>query len=88
MAMAEALTCLFCGEAIERTAVDPCSAVIAPSLPTQPRSPGDDAPARVIGATWQQRPPGQFWLHAACLRRVAHPSVPLHFLDMAEEDER
>jgi len=25
-------------------------------------------------------------MHAACLRRAAHPSVPLYFLDLAEGD--
>jgi len=26
-------------------------------------------------------------MHAACLRSAAHPSVPLHFLDLAEGDQ-
>lgn len=74
-------SCLFCGEPIEPTAVDPCSAV----LTAAPRA-GEPEPARGRGARakWWRRPPGVYWMHAACLRRAAHPSVALAFLDLAE----
>jgi hypothetical protein len=73
--------CLFCGESIERTKVDPCTAVFAVSPPEEPeRTRGARKPS------WWKRPPGQYWLHGACLRRATHPSVPLHFLDLAEGD--
>lgn len=77
-------TCLLCGEPIARSAVDPCSAVLSARRPD--RAPGEPGGRRHrSAAAWWRRPPGQYWMHAACLRRAAHPSVPLRFLDAAED---
>jgi hypothetical protein len=78
-------TCLFCGEPIAPDGVDPLTAVIAAA----PRARSDpDAAARPErrrpGARWWEQPPGQYWMHAACLRRHAHPSTALQFLDIVE----
>jgi hypothetical protein len=75
--------CLFCGESIERTKVDPCTAVFAASSPDE----GFDETRRARkSSSWWKRPLGQYWVHAACLRGAVHPSVPLQFLDLAESD--
>lgn len=75
--------CLFCGEPIEPTAVDPCSAVISVAARGEPADQG--RAGRRSPQRWR-RPPGQYWMHAACLRSVTHPSVPLQFLDLAEDE--
>jgi hypothetical protein len=77
--------CLFCGEAIEPSNLDPCSAVISASSPDGADNAGR-RPKR--SPSWWKRPPGQYWMHSACLRNAAHPSVPLHFLDSAEGDRQ
>lgn len=76
--------CLFCGGSIEQTKLDPCSAVLAASWRDQGF---DKTRGARRSSAWWRRPPGQYWMHAACLRRAAHPSVPLHFLDLAEGDQ-
>ncbi len=77
---AERHVCLFCGQPIAPSAVDPCSAVLSAALPDGPEA----ARGHRKQSAWWRRPPGQYWMHADCLRGVAHPSVPLHFLDVAE----
>ncbi|HEX2063687.1 MAG TPA: hypothetical protein VHE80_04615, partial [Acidimicrobiales bacterium] len=37
---------------------------------------------------WWRRPPDRYWMHAACLRRSAHPSVTLQFLAPPREANR
>jgi hypothetical protein len=76
--------CLVCGESIEQTRVAPCSAVPAASWRDQEnlKPPGGKTQTR-----WWRRPPGQYWMHAACLRIAAHPSVPLQFLDRAASEQ-
>jgi hypothetical protein len=61
--------CLFCGGAIEPTATDPCSGVFT--------------------TAWSEsdfeKETAQYWFHAGCLRQIAHPRVPLYFLDLADD---
>ncbi len=66
---AETYMCLFCGESIVRSDVDPCSAVFTAGW-------ADDA---FDSGT------GQYWLHARCLRERASSSVPLYFLDAIQD---
>ena len=75
--------CLFCGEPIEPTEIDPCTAVFAASGREDPL----EAKRRGSRSSpWWRRPPGQYWVHAACLRSAAHPTVPLYFLDLTERE--
>ncbi|MEZ5145398.1 MAG: hypothetical protein R2726_23235 [Acidimicrobiales bacterium] len=82
--MAGQHVCLLCGAAIEPTDVDPLTAVITAAPSADERSAERPRGARRPATTWWRRPPGQYWLHAACLRQAAHPTVPLPFLDVAE----
>jgi hypothetical protein len=67
--LADGYSCMFCGESIERTGVDPCVALLT---------------ARWLDKGFEESP-GQYWFHEQCLRRVTHPSVPLYFLDLADD---
>ena len=60
--------CLFCGESIARSHVDPCAGVLAAGWQE----------AGFEGST------GQYWFHAECLRTRTHKSVPLYFLEMGD----
>jgi hypothetical protein len=80
--MVEDHVCLFCGGTVARTGNDPCSAVLSVAEPGEPDEAAVDRGGRRRPAWWR-RPPGQYWMHASCLRAAAHPSVPLHFLDVA-----
>ncbi len=63
--------CMFCGEAITETAVDPCALEVAVHWP----DPGFDGETAC------------YWCHADCLRTASHPSVPLYVLDLGETSE-
>jgi len=79
-------TCLFCGEPIAPDGVDPLTAVIsaAPRAGSDPDAAADRPKRRRPGPRWWEQPPGQYRMHAACLRRHAHPSTALQFLDIVE----
>jgi len=57
--------CVFCGEAIEPTASGVCSLLLTTNW-TGPE---------------EQQSAQQFFCHADCFCRHAHPSVPLYVLD-------
>ena len=82
--------CLLCGRPVQARGVEPLSAVL--SVAAHEASAPDPTPGRPRrrrpGLRWWERPPGQYWLHVACLREHAHPSVPLQFLDIVEPPPR
>jgi hypothetical protein len=82
--------CLFCGEPVAPDGVDPLTAVIsvAPRSGSDPEAAADRPARRRPGPRWWQQPPGQYWMHSACLRRHAHASTRLEFLDITEPRPR
>jgi hypothetical protein len=60
--------CMFCGNSIEETPVDPCAGLFVAAWSEN---------------AFEERA-GQYWFHAACVQQHAHPSIPLYFLDLAD----
>ncbi|MBI4361511.1 hypothetical protein HY572_07120 [Candidatus Micrarchaeota archaeon] len=62
--------CMFCGKTIEEKQPDPCIVILCSGWDTPGEKPLNQ----------------QCYCHAACLRQVAHQSVPLYVLDRQRKD--